>query len=62
MSLQEHTGIGALSIQTQQSTGTSTENQFVTFQIGEEEYGIDIMLVQEIIRYKTRHGFLTPIR
>ncbi len=52
MSLQEQTGIGALSIQTQQSTGTSTENQFVTFQIGEEEYGIDIMLVQEIIRYK----------
>ena len=34
-------------------TGTSTaENQFVTFQISDEEYGIDIMLVQEIIRYK----------
>ena len=32
--------------------GHSTENQFVTFQIGAEEYGIDIMLVQEIIRYK----------
>lgn len=30
-------------------TGVS---QFVTFQIGEEEYGIDIMLVQEIIRYQ----------
>jgi len=26
--------------------------QFVTFQIGDEEYGIDIMLVQEIIRYQ----------
>ena len=34
-------------------TGTSSaENQFVTFQISDEEYGIDIMLVQEIIRYK----------
>ncbi len=29
----------------------SAENQYVTFRIGEEEYGIDIMLVQEIIRY-----------
>ncbi len=28
-----------------------TENQFITFRIGEEEYGIDIMLVQEIVRY-----------
>ncbi|WP_218070367.1 chemotaxis protein CheW [Desulfuribacillus alkaliarsenatis] len=27
-------------------------SQFVTFQIGDEEYGIDIMLVQEIIRYQ----------
>lgn len=26
--------------------------QFVTFQIGDEEYGIDVMLVQEIIRYR----------
>ena len=30
---------------------TATDNQYVTFRIGEEEYGIDIMLVQEIIRY-----------
>lgn len=30
----------------------TTALQFVTFQIGEEEYGIDIMLVQEIIRYQ----------
>ena len=29
----------------------TTENQYVTFQIEDEEYGIDIMLVQEITRY-----------
>ncbi len=32
--------------------GKSVNSQFVTFQIGDEEYGIDIMLVQEIIRYQ----------
>ncbi len=35
----------------QQLNTLSTENQYVTFQIEEEEYGIDIMLVQEITRY-----------
>lgn len=30
----------------------SISTQYVTFQIGDEEYGIDIMLVQEIIRYQ----------
>ncbi len=35
----------------QQLNTLSTENQYVTFQIGDEEYGIDIMLVQEITRY-----------
>ncbi len=35
---------------TQFDSGT-TENQFITFRIGDEEYGIDIMLVQEIVRY-----------
>lgn len=30
----------------------SRDNQFVTFQVGEEFYGIEIMIVQEIIRYK----------
>jgi len=30
----------------------AVNTQFVTFQIGDEEYGIDIMLVQEIIRYQ----------
>jgi purine-binding chemotaxis protein CheW len=47
--LQEQTNSSALNILNQDNL--STENQFVTFQIGEEEYGIDIMLVQEIIRY-----------
>ena len=41
----------ALNILDQQLVNTSTDNQFVTFKIGDEEYGIDIMLVQEIIRY-----------
>ncbi len=41
----------ALNILNHQLTSVSTENQYVTFQIGTEEYGIDIMLVQEIIRY-----------
>ncbi len=41
----------ALNILDQQLVNTSTENQYVTFRIGDEEYGIDIMLVQEIIRY-----------
>ncbi len=40
-----------LNILNQQLTNISIDNQYVTFQIGEEEYGIDIMLVQEIIRY-----------
>lgn len=41
----------ALNILNQQLTSISAENQYVTFQIGDEIYGIDIMLVQEIIRY-----------
>ncbi len=49
--LQKYANSSALGIRQETDAGT-TENQFVTFQIGEEEYGIDIMLVQEIIRYK----------
>ncbi len=49
--LQEHERRDVLTIN-QEINSQSIENQFVTFQIGEEEYGIDIMLVQEIIRYK----------
>ena len=46
-------GNSALNMLNQQFANLSTENQYVTFQIGSEEYGIDIMLVQEIIRYNT---------
>lgn len=35
----------------EQLATNSAENQYITFRIGDEEYGIDIMLVQEIIRY-----------
>jgi len=49
--LKEQAGDSALSVQNQHSIGFSAENQYVTFWIGAEEYGIDIMLVQEIIRY-----------
>ena len=52
MILKEQTGDSILGVQNRQATSFSTENQYVTFWIGEEEYGIDIMLVQEIIRYK----------
>lgn len=51
MVLKEQTGGSALSVQNQQFLSFSAENQYVTFWIGTEEYGIDIMLVQEIIRY-----------
>ena len=40
-----------LNILNQQLSNVSTENQFITFKIGSETYGINIMLVQEIIRY-----------
>lgn len=35
-----------------QLMNASRDNQFVTFQVGDEFYGIEIMIVQEIIRYK----------
>jgi purine-binding chemotaxis protein CheW len=35
-----------------QLMSASRDNQFVTFQVGDEFYGIEIMIVQEIIRYK----------
>lgn len=41
----------SLSMLNHQLTNGSSENQFVAFQIGSETYGINIMLVQEIIRY-----------
>ncbi|MFW5961530.1 MAG: chemotaxis protein CheW, partial [bacterium] len=41
-----------LDILNQQLTNISAENQFVTFLLGEEEYGVDVLKVQEIIRYE----------
>ncbi|MFH0926684.1 MAG: chemotaxis protein CheW [bacterium] len=32
---------------------TGAENQFVTFTLGDEEYGVEILKVQEIIGYQT---------
>lgn len=49
--LQKYVHDNALNVN-READALSIESQFVTFQIGEEEYGIDIMLVQEIIRYK----------
>jgi purine-binding chemotaxis protein CheW len=34
-------------------TGSSTQHQLVTFQLGEELYGIDIMDVKEIVRVQS---------
>lgn len=40
-----------LNVLNQQLIDTNAENQYMTFQISGEEYGIEIVLVQEIIRY-----------
>lgn len=40
-----------LNVLNQQLINTRADNQYVTFQIGGDEYGIEIVLVQEIIRY-----------
>lgn len=40
-----------LNVLNQQLIETSAENQYVTFQIAGDEYGIEIVLVQEIVRY-----------
>ena len=39
--------------ESKQSQLSSAENQFVTFTLGEEEYGVEILKVQEIIGYQT---------
>ena len=36
----------------QQLTKISAENQFLTFKVADEEYGVDVLRVQEIIRYR----------
>jgi len=53
MAVQDQVGSSGLNVDTfhHQLNTLATENQYVTFQIEEEEYGIDIMLVQEITRY-----------
>lgn len=38
--------------QTTQDTGTETGNEFLAFTLGKEEYGIDILKVQEIRGYE----------
>ncbi|TDX47824.1 chemotaxis protein CheW [Orenia marismortui] len=40
-----------MNILNQQLTNISAENQFLTFKVMEEEYGVDVLKVQEIIRY-----------
>lgn len=41
-----------MNILNQQLTNISAENQYVTFEVEDEEYGIDVLQVQEIIRYQ----------
>lgn len=41
----------AMDILNQQLTNFTADNQYVSFNLDEEEYGIDVLLVQEIIRY-----------
>lgn len=40
-----------MNILNQQLTNFTVDNQYVTFTLDDEEYGIDVLLVQEIIRY-----------
>lgn len=42
----------AINILNQQLTSFNADNQYVSFNLDEEEYGIDVLLVQEIIRYQ----------
>ncbi len=41
-----------MNILNQQLTSFGTDNQYVSFNLDEEEYGIEVLLVQEIIRYQ----------
>lgn len=41
-----------MDILNQQLTNISAENQFLTFIVADEEYGVDVLSVQEIIRYR----------
>lgn len=51
MNEEQKVGTSGMNMLDQHTNNATNENQYVTFKIGEEEYGIDIMLVQEIIRY-----------
>lgn len=42
----------AMNILNQQLTSFNADNQYVSFNLDEEEYGIEVLLVQEIIRYQ----------
>ena len=46
--------IGSDSKQNQKSENATTVNQYLTFEIGQDEYGVDILAVQEI------HGWVEP--
>ncbi|SJZ40935.1 chemotaxis protein CheW [Selenihalanaerobacter shriftii] len=50
MQTEEHND-NTMNILNQQLTNISAENQFVTFRVDDEEYGVDVLKVQEIIRY-----------
>lgn len=41
-----------MDILNQQLTNIAAENQFLTFNVENEEYGVDVLAVQEIIRYR----------
>ncbi len=41
-----------MNILNQQLSNYTSDNQFVTFNLDDEEYGIDVLLVQEMIRYQ----------
>lgn len=41
-----------MNILNQQLTSFTTDNQYVSFNLDDEEYGIEVLLVQEIIRYQ----------
>ena len=41
-----------VNILNQQLTNISAANQFLTFEVDDEEYGVDVLKVQEIIRYR----------
>ena len=41
----------SVNVLNQQLNNLSSQNQFLTFKVADEEYGVDVLKVQEIIRY-----------